>query len=254
MFEYKIPQFNPAPMRREILEALRDLSYTEQTARYGEYSDGVLVGCALFERDMNIGVTGGLVKYAGRVYALKGRDSVPYRPTDAWTVLKIRFGGEEKTRDFLRYTGNLALDDNTNVLPNEMELGRFKLKQGSRLRTEYTDFRDMETEYDTVNLIGVPYAGIGEPTLSPVIMTHFAKEAYPCASEPLDIAFCTACLAGNGVMSRESIRLYLIRRLKLPDKPLDNAELHGRLADALAEMKGGARRETHRESDGILLL
>jgi hypothetical protein len=254
MFEYRIPLFNPAPMRREILESLRDLACAEQDARYGEYSDGILAGCALFERDMNIGVTGGLVKYAGRVYALKGRESVPYRPTDAWTVLKIRFGGEEKSRDFLRYTGSLALDDNTSILPNETELGRFKLKQGSRLRTEYTNFRDMETEYDTVNLIGVPYAGIGEPTLSPVIMTHFAKEAYSHAGEPLDMAFCTACLAGDGVMSRESIRMYLMRRLKLPDKPFDNAELHKRLADILAELKGEARNETRRETDGILLL
>jgi hypothetical protein len=254
MFEYKIPQFNPAPMRREILESLRDLAFAEQSARYGEYSDGVLAGCGLFERDMSIGVTGGLVKYAGRVYALKDRESVPYRPTDAWTVLKIRFGGEEKTRDFLRYTGSLALDSNTSVLPNEMELGRFKLKQGSRLRTEYTDFRDMETEYDTVNLIGVQYAGIGESTLSPVIMTHFAKEAYSHAQDVIDVSFCTACLAGNGVMSRESIRLYLIRRLKLPDKAFDNAELHSRLADALAEMKGEAKRETRRESDKMILL
>jgi hypothetical protein len=254
MFEYTIPLFNPAPLRREILESTRDLAAREQAARYGGYSDGVLAGCGLFESDMNIGVLGGLVKFAGRVYVLPERESVPYRPTDAWTVLKIRFGGEERSRDFLRYTGYLALDENTNVLPNELELGRFKLKQGSRLRTEYTDFRDMETEYDTVNLIGVPFAGVGEPTLSPVIMTHFAKEAYPYAAEAIDLAFCSSCLAGGGVMSRESVRLYLARRLKLPVRPFDNAELHGRLADVLADMKGETRGEARHANDGIMLL
>jgi hypothetical protein len=254
MFEYKIPLYNPAPLRREILESTRDIAAREQAARYGSYSDGVLAGCGVFESDMNIGVLGGLVKFGGRVYVLSDRESVPYRPTDAWTVLKIRFGGEERSRDFLRFTGHLVLDENTNILPNELELGRFKLKQGSRLRTVYTDFKDMETEYDTVNLIGVPYSGIGEATLYPEILMYFAREAYPLALDALDIAFCTLCLAGNGVMSRESIKAYLIRRLKLSERAFENAELHSHLASVLADMSGATRGESRRARDGVMLL
>lgn len=254
MFEYKIPLFNPAPLRREILENMRDLALQEQKARYADYSDGILAGCDLFESSMNIGVTGGLLKFNDRVYTLNKRASVPYRPTDEWTVLKIQFGGEEKSRDFLRYTGQLALDENTNILPNELELGRFKLKQGSRLRTVYSDFQDMETEYDTVNLINVPYAGLGEPTLSPVILSHFAREAYPHLKESLDAAFATCCLANNGIMSRESICLYLRKRLYLPYKDFENRELHKYLANILAEMKGLDKRGAQQESEGIILL
>jgi hypothetical protein len=247
--------FNPAPLRREILESVRDLPLLEQSARCGDYSDGVLSGCGLFERDMNIGVTGGLVKFGGRVYVLPEKSDVPYRPTDAWTVLKIRFGGEERTRDFVRFAGHLTLDKNTNILPNELELGRFKLKHGSRLRTEYTDFADMETEYDTVNLIHVPYAGIGEATLSPIIPMHFAREAYPFAEEPADLAFCCACLAGNGVMSRESIVRYLTRRSGLSGEPMSNHDLHRRLARILAELKGLEPGGAGRSDDkGVLLL
>jgi len=254
MFECKIPLFNPAPLRKEILENMRDLAVKEQAARYSEYSDGILAGCELYERDMKIGVTGGVLKFAGRIYVLTGSDSVPYRPTDAWTVLKVQFGGEEKSRDFMRYVGRLALDENVATLPNEIELGRFKLKHGSRLRTVYKDFQDMETEYDTVNLINVPFAGIGEATLSPVIMTHFAREAYPHAKEAPDIAFCTACLANSGMMSRESIRLYLWRRLDADGKMFDNREIHFLLTDLLAEMKGMARQGGQGQSQGVLLL
>jgi hypothetical protein len=254
MFEYKIPLFNPAPLSREILETMRDLASEEQAARYSEYSDGVIAGCGLFESNLNIGVLGGLVKFGGRIYVLTGKESVPYRPTDAWTVLKIRFGGEERSRDFLRYAGRLVLDENTNILPNEMELGRFKLKQGSRLRAEYTDFKDIETEYDTVNLISVPYAAIGEPTLSPVVLRHFATEAYPNARDAVDAAFCTSCLANGGVMSRMSVSAYLIKKLRLPNDPLGNKELHSLLADVLAELKGETRQVGKNETAGIMLL
>jgi hypothetical protein len=233
---------------------MRDLAVKEQAARYGDYTDGILAGCGLFEQGMRIGVTGGLVKYAGRVYVLPQSDSVPYRPTDTWTVLKIQFGGEKLTRDFRIYEGLLALDENTNILPNEIELGRFKLKQGFRLRTEYVDFRDMETEYDTVNPINVPFAGIGGHTLSPIILTHFAREAYPFAIEPIDAAFCTCCLANSGIMGRLSIQSYLCRRLNLEDRVFDNREMHSYLADVLSEMKGEARQIGQGHPGGVLFL
>ena len=254
MFECKVPLFNPAPLRKEILESMRDLAVKEQAARYGEYSDGILAGCGLFEEDMKIGVAGGLVKYAGRLYVLPRRDSVPYKATESWTVLKIQFGGEKLSRDFCTFEGRLALDEDTNILPNEIELGRFKLKRGSRLRTDYVDFHDMETEYDTVNPINIPFAGVGEHTLSPVILTHFAREAYPYATEPLDVAFCSCCLANSGIMSRESIRLYLWRRMGIDGVMFDNRGLHSNLADVLAEMKGVALQGGLGEPDGVLLL
>jgi hypothetical protein len=254
MFECKIPLFNPAPLRKEILESMRDLAVKEQSARYDAYSDGIIAGCDLFEQGMKIGVSSGLVKYAGRIYILPHQDSVPYRATEVWTVLKIQFGGEKLTRDFRTFEGLLALDENTSILPNEIELGRFKLKQGSRLRTKYVDFQDMETEFDTVNPVNVPFASAGEHTLSPVILTHFAREAYPYAAEPIDAAFCTACLANSGVMSRESIRLFLWRRLKMEGTMFDNREMHSHLADVLAEIKGMARQVGKEQAEGVLLL
>ena len=251
MFQCKIPLFNPAPMRKEILETMRDLALSEQAARYSGYSDGILAGCELFEQQMHIGVTGGLVKFAGRVYVLDKPASVPYRATDAWTVLKIQFGGEQLSRDFSIYEGRLILDANVNTLPNEIELGRFKLKQGSRLRTDYVDFSDLETQYDTVNPFNVPLAGLGEPTLLPVIMTYFAQEAYQYAQDPLDLTFVTGCLANSGVMSRAGIRHYLWRRFHLDGQMFDNRALYNYLTEALASMKGEWRPGGPGQAQGI---
>jgi len=253
MFECKIPLFNPAPLRKEVLETMRDLVLREQNARYNDYSDGILSGCGLYERETEIGVTCGLVKFAGKVYVLSESSGVKYSATDSWTMLKVRFENEERDRDFSIYRGALVLDENTTLMPKEMELGRFKLKQGSRLRTEYVDFQDMETEYDTVNLINVPYAGLNEHTLCPVILTHFAREAYPHAKDPADIAFCTSCLSNSGIMSRESIMLYLWRRGQ-NQSTYGNHELHSSLADVLSEMKGTARQTGQGQSEGLLLL
>jgi len=254
MFECKIPLFNPAPLRKEILESMRNLALLEQNARYSEYSDGILSGCGLYEKEMKIGVTGGLVKFAQRVYVLPERSGVEYTATDTWTVLKIQFGTEKQTRDFRIYEGRLALSESTNILPNEIELGRFKLKQGSRLRTKYMDFQDMETEYDTVNLVNVPYAGIGEHTLCPIILTNFANEAYPHAADSIDISFAMSCLASSGEMSRDSIKQYLRRRLNMSAREFDNREMHYHLANILAQIKGVSRQTGKGEQEGLLLL
>ena len=65
-FISKIPTFAPGPLRKEILFALRDLTCVEQELRYGEYSDGILSGCRLYESGMRIGVEKGMVKYTDR--------------------------------------------------------------------------------------------------------------------------------------------------------------------------------------------
>jgi len=253
VFECKIPLFNPAPLNKEVLESIRDIAAREQNARYHAYSDGILAGCELYERDMEVGVNSGLVKFADCVYVLSDSQGVTYSATDSWTMLKIRFENEEITRDFSIRRGFLVLDENTTLLPNEMELGRFKLKQGSRLRTQYVDFGDMETEYDTVDLINVPFAGLGEHTLCPTILMHYAREAYPHVKDPADIAFCTSCLSNSGVMNRESIMLYLWRRGR-SQSAYTNRELHNNLANLLAEIKGISRQTGQGQDDGLLLL
>lgn len=242
--EYKAPTFAPGPVKKEIMQCLRDIALDEQNIRYYEHTDGIVAGCGLIEENMKIGLVNGIVKFAGRLYKLKGKALVPYEQTDSWTALKLRFSPQTQHREYTHYTADLVLDANLEIKPNEMEMGRFKLKKGSRLRTEYKDFWDMGTEYDTVNLLHVRQSAKHRPTLSPMITAHFAREAFPCLNgNALDAAFCSVCLSSGEAVGRELITRYVCNRLGLDYTEMDNIRLHESLAEILDEISGRARRD-----------
>jgi len=241
MFEHKIPKFTPGRvLSREILFTMRDLAYQEQSVRYDEYCDGIIEGCALYEEDMKIGIQNGLIKFGGRLYLLTEKQGIPYQPTDEWTMLKIRFGTQLASKDFTHYTGELVLDNGLRVQANEMELGRFKLKKGSRLRTQYISFADMETEYDTVNLLHVVQSAPGEPTISPKITRTFAQEAFPFVNDPMDISFCSICLGAEQAVRRDYIQWYICGRMNTDYQHLDNLQIHRSLKDILEAIRTGS--------------
>jgi hypothetical protein len=240
--EHKVPVFNPGPVKKEIMQCLRDLTLDEQNIRYYEHTDGIITGCDLVEENMRIGLVNGIVKFAGRLYKLREKALVPYEPTDDWTALKLRFSPQIQHREYTHYTADLVLDANLEMKPNEMEMGRFKLKKGSRLRTEYKDFWDMGTEYDTVNLLHIRQSAKHRSTLSPAITAHFAREAFPhLNSNALDAAFCAVCLSSGEAVGRELITRYVCNRLKLEYAEKDNIQLHEALAEILDSISGRAR-------------
>ena len=166
MFEYKIPRF--AELRiftREILFSMRDLLWKEQQLAYTDYSSGIITGCGLVEKDGLIGVEPGIVKFGGRLYLLEKQELLPYQPSDQWTVLKIRFGTPIASKDFEHYTGELVLDPETRLHANELEMGRFKLKTGAYLRTDYVDFADMDMPGDSSGMVYCQEQAVYLPTL-----------------------------------------------------------------------------------------
>jgi len=241
MFEHKIPQFTPKRiLSREILLSVRDIAYQEQAVRYAGYCDGIIAGCELFEEEMRIGVKNGLVKFGGRLYVLTEKMELCYQPTDEWAMVKIRFGLQIPSKDLVYYTGKLVLDNGLGMQSNELELGRFKLKKGSRLRTDYINFRDMETEYDTVNLLHVVQAAPVEATVSPKITRLFAQEAFPFLNDnPMDISFCSICLSTEQAVSRDYIQWYISRRMNTDYRPLDNIKIHRSLSEILEAIRTG---------------
>ncbi len=247
-FEYKIPNFLPQRvLTRSILYAVRDLSFLEQSLRFEEYSDGIISGCDLYEENLHIEIRSGMVKFEGRLYILKEPLRVPYQHTDNWTILKIVFSPPQESIDFDYYSGALQLADSTDLQPHEMEIGRFKLKKGSRLRTQYVDFSDMNTEFDTVNLIHIRQAAKGGETVSMHITNYFAREAYPYMQDnPLDIAFCSNCLASGMAMRREYIQHYVCNRLQMHYHEMDNVEIHKTLTSILHAVKTGSMPDTKR--------
>lgn len=254
--EYKVPTFAPGPVKKEIMLCLLGLSLDEQDIRYYEYTDGVVSGCNLVEDNMKIGLNLGVVKFAGRLYKLREKVLIPYEHTDSWSILKLRFSPQIPHREYTHFTAELVLDTDLDIKPNEMEMGRFKLKKGSRLRTEYKDFWDMATEYDTVNLIHLNYSARQRSTISHVITTHFAREAFPHLSDnALDCAFCTCCLSGGEGVSRELIESYIANRLGREHKELDNVALHSALCEVLSLITGRARTDMGKgRGRGVMLI
>jgi len=247
----------PGPVTKELLQCLRDIAYDEQNLRYGEYSDGIITGCNLVEENMTIGLVSGMVKFGGRIYKLNKKTLIPYEPTDELTILKLRFNPQIASRDYIHYKAELILDTDAYIKPHEMEMGRFKLKRGSRLRTEYKDFWDMTTEYDTVNLIHIKQAAPIKATLTSNITRLFGLEAYPCISgNALDAAFCTQALGSGGGVNRILIEQYVCNRLgQTYNGTMDNERLYTALGEVLSLITGRAGVEKgHGHGDGILLL
>ena len=137
----------------------------------------------------------------------------------------------------------------------ELELARFKLQAGARLRSDYVDFYDYETEFDTVNRIYVPYAAPDHPGIWPQILKSFARELLKYAvTDPWDCAFCLQCLQRKEAMPYEAVRAYLHARLG-QNKEYTNMQMYGALKRILGE--AGGREEIPgqtRKKEGTLLM
>lgn len=254
MFLHKTPKLESGAVKKEMLHTMRDLPLKYMESLYVNHPNGIISGCELFERGHRIGVNPGIIKYSGRLYFLEEEDAVEYRSTDSWTVLKIQFAPRYPHPEYEWYEGKLVLDQNINVLPNEIELGRFKLKVGSHLRTEYESFMDMYTEYDTLILIDVPYSLPKASTLHPEILLHFVREVYPLVTDSMvDLSFCSTVLGSSGIVSRELISSYVSVKLNYKRERWSNGDLFNGLDEIIRTLQGRGKRE-EQETEGIYLL
>ena len=75
-----------------------------------------------------------------------------YKPTEVYVSLKFRVKSKNELPDYTRYVTEFVLDGNLERAENELEMCRFKLKEGARLRTEFdtvnlADGRDIQVAY-----------------------------------------------------------------------------------------------------------
>jgi hypothetical protein len=186
-------------LKAEHLALLRDFPREIAALEYADFGDGVLFGCRIsVENDMLV-VDPGIVLGAGILYRLNEPAKVSYAPCDAFRYINLHFANEPQNTDIVSHYAEITLDS-APAGETGMELGRFKLKTGAALRSEYVDFEDMDTEFDTLNRIYAPCACRGGQTLLPGITEFFAKEALSCRPEnPIDLQFAFMCLQGDRV-------------------------------------------------------
>ena len=230
-------------LKKEMLESLRDYPRNFIDIRFKDYSDGVVVGAEILIEEDCLTITSGIVKHGGRMYMLENDCQIPYRATGEEILIKIQFKKEDVHADFISYGTEIFLDEDVRIKQDELELGRFKLKPGARLRSEYQSFADFATEYNTVNIIHVKYSGFRKSTLNPAILRYFATEILKSGSvnpNPYDIAFSMQCM-NQGIVDRELILHYIANRLGKGYKEYSNGQIHKYLGSILEEVKGGSK-------------
>lgn len=200
-------------MKKELLWALRDYSYSALQLQYADYPDGIISGCRIRVDDNFLCIESGIIKCHNFIFLITEEEKIAYSPTRCYVSLKFRLIEREVLSDYVRYVTEFVLDEKLERKQNELELCRFKLKEGIKLRTEYKDFFDIETEYDTVNLANATWASVGGNTLSKEVTDYFAKKVLECEhADDKDIHFAYLLLQSKEAINFKIMKDYIFQK------------------------------------------
>ena len=241
-------------LKKELLWSLRDYSFAHIQLEYQEYDQGILRGYEIKVRENNLVISPGIFKYGTFVCLQTEEERVPYIPNEQLQYLRMKVEVDKTSQDYIAYKMEYYLTTDEKTEENEFELCRFHLRSGARLRDQYRDFGDMETEYDTVNLIHSEWGGLGGKTLSPAIIKYFARivlEGENSQSE--DRSFAYLCLTQPGTVPVHVLVSYICKRSGMRlDEDVNNQFIYRSLCGIIKEIqkgreKGeGSRKERHR--------
>ncbi|AJS61108.1 DNA and RNA helicase [Paenibacillus sp. IHBB 10380] len=242
MFTYLYPQFNKGRiLKTEMLTNLRDFPREFVDIHYADYSDGIVTGANLEVGPKHLIISPGIVRHEGRLYTLNKSTELAYLATGKELVVKIRFLEVKEGSDLTVYTSEIVLDEQVECKSTELELGRFKLKEGARLRQDYQNFADFTTEYNTLNVLHTSYAAHGESTVSPLVMRYFADQMLRSGSaDPRDLVFAMMC-ANEGIVSRSLILHYISGRMGIAYKDYTHVQIHKHLSRILDNVRSGGK-------------
>ena len=237
---YKRPRFSAGKLlRTEHMAALEWQSFEFPSLFFQGWGNGILAGCNLSTTADTVTMGPGVICFEGELFGIQEPVSIEYYPTDKIRYLKLYIGSNEgnDTCDVRRFS--LSLSDHERLGSGELELCRFRLQPGAYLRCAYTDFRDRETLYDTLNTIYESWSAPGGTSLSPDITRAYAKEALAIGKIPdLDASICLQWLNGQFAVSRQMIQHYLARFSCVElEQGIDNKTLFQGLLARLEQLK-----------------
>lgn len=245
-----IPLFQNAHiLRRDMLETLSDYTFLMNRYLYKGYSDGILAGCELTTTEDTIVMNEGIILIEGQPYLIKEALVKEYHPTNTTIILKICFSAEHRDNNILSRRVQLELTGDETLQKGELELCRFKLQEGARLRYVYQDFEDRSTEFDTLNTIHALYAAPGGSSLAPNILKAYARELLTADfATDLDKSFCIQILGQDKAVSREALKAYLEARKQQEVEDYSNAGIYRELLKIIKE--GGRGEENTKKKKG----
>ncbi len=242
MFVDKYPNFTKGRiLKAEMLVTLRDYAREWLDLHYQAYSDGVIAGCDVRVVGDLLMVSPGMIKHRNQLYRLAEDVTLPLKANGQETVLKVKCLPGTSDEDYTTFRADIELDTDTRLGSHELELGRFKLKEGAQLRTDYRSFQDLATEYNTLSIIYTDYSGREQPTLHPRITQYFAAEVLKSDSSDVhDLTFAYSCLNQGGA-ERNVLLHYLARRGGTAYQELSNAAIYKQLARILDRLRSGGK-------------
>ncbi len=247
MTGFKLPIFSKGNLlSQEMLEAIRDFEVQFAQNTYAGYSDGIITGTKVHVEQGIIYIGQGIIKYQNRLFFISEDTRVAIRPVDDWQVIKAVFSDVEKTKTFERQEMSIEVSKNLQRERNKIEICRVRLQDGARLRSDYRNLEDMNTMFDTINVIEAQWAAYGKNSIHPQILMEFAKEARKGNVEnSQDIAFLQQILNQNGqAINRDSIQFYLDSRLEKKAEDYTNQEIYQGLCRVLKQMRTGVEQRT----------
>ena len=211
-----IPQLeNGYILKRSMLMALADSAFLTSEYACSGYADGILAGCELTTNEDTIVLNEGMILLGGQIFLIKEPLRIHYEPTNVTMVLKLCFSNEMRDADCIYWEMDIVLTEQVNLQKGELELCRFKLQEGARLRYQYQDFEDRNTEFDTLNRIYVPYAAKTCSTLASDITKCFAREMLNMQNiSDFDALFCLQLLGQDRPIEKEALIGYIEHRKK----------------------------------------
>lgn len=249
MFRYVYPVFEHKNLlKKSMLDELRDYPLSLSKMYFADYGDGILEGCGLNWDKEELYLQPGLIHYGGDIYRMEEECRLECTATDELTYLKVRFAMTTYERGRTGGIGEVLLN---NVPPEqrEMELGRFRLQEGARLRTTYENFEDYRTEYDTVNRIHVPYIQSGGAGLWPQLLKVYAQELLETGTTDVyDVSFAMMLLGADGDAAPECVRWYVKRVCGTQSGEMNNADCYRGLMEILKMRKSGGTGWRQQES------
>lgn len=242
MITQKIPLFYSGNvLTQDMLESLKQ--HTVNTGRfdYLGYSDGILKGCRITTTDSQIIVQKGVLIYGGEVFYLSEDSKIVYEPTNSLKLLVVRVLDHELSRSFDTRKIEFLLINEEEKLKADIEICRYRLQAGAKLRYDYKNFADMNTEFDTVCLCHAKWSAYGGESIAYEILYQFAKAALEQNGLiPEDRMFIGQILNSPGqTLPEECISSYLAGRLSKAVTKHTVHELYQDLAAALRLMGNG---------------
>ena len=239
MFRYEYPEFkNKQLLKADMLELLRDYSRQSAQLLFQGYGNGIMNGCELTWSDGWLTVNSGVIYRNGNLYFMDKPYRLECQAENQQRYLAVKFQQEKKQMNKISGETRIYLRREPVRTQDEMELCRFQLQEGSRLRSVYKDFQDYSTEYDTINTIHAPFAGAAGTTMNPEILLQYAEEMMETEmTDAFDIGFVMNILANDGRVSRMVIKRYVMKSSKRDKSSDTNGDLYQELLKGLSNRK-----------------